>query len=113
MEIARVRTVSTCITSILKFLISVEHKRVAFGHCLRIMMVFNLCVAFYVCCVWVFQRLSDARRGSVRRAARASGARIVDACIRADTCFRRGVSYGARRGERVRRGCKQGARGAE
>ena len=109
MEIARVRTVSTCITSVLQFVIVVEYKRVAVGHSLHITMGFNLCVVFYVCktqhtvcCVWVFKRLRDARRGTVRRATRASRARIVDACIRADACFRRGVSHGARRGERVR-----------
>ena len=32
MEVARARTVSTGMVSILQFLISVGHKRVAFGH---------------------------------------------------------------------------------
>jgi len=65
MELVHVRTISTFITIYnycIQFLISMEHKRVVVGQYLRIMMGINLCVVFYVYCVWVFRRLRDARR---------------------------------------------------
>jgi hypothetical protein len=107
MEIARVRTVSTCMANIPQFLISVVHKRVVFGHYLRIMMDCSVCVVFYVCCVWVFQRLRDARRGTVRRARAARAARESLTRAHARTRVFVGACRTAReRGERVRRGCE-------
>ena len=114
MEIAHVRTVSTCITSVLQFVIVVEYKRVAVGHSLHITMGFNLCVVFYVCktqhtvcCVWVFKRLRDARRGTVRRARAARAARESLTRAHARTRVFVGACRTAReRGERVRRGCE-------